>query len=197
MSLTGNSPEADGASTPKDNHLDPNRGSKALDAEGKKCRFDWKHGGYYCYMRGYDFFRAPKDLRELKPEIDLLDSIKTLVDKENITKRPPEDIKLVRDLIKLHRILENTRARRRLERWSLLIISLYLLCVLGIVLVTYFYGSLKIPDSVMIAILTSTSANIIGLGFIILRGHVHLLEDLQGENLDSPKRNTMDKDNRN
>ena len=148
-------------------------------------------------MGGYDFFRAPKDLRELKPEIDLLDSIKTLVDKENITQRPPEDIKLVRDLIKLHRILENTRARRRLERWSLLIISLYLLCVLGIVLATYFYESLKIPDSVMIAILTTTTANIIGLGFIILRGHFHLLEDLQGENRGSTKRNEKDKDNSN
>ena len=137
------------------------------------------------------FFREPEYKRELSRELDLLDNVRTLVDGKFIEKR--ENVDFVRELIRLHRILENTRARRRLEKWSLRVISWYLLCVLCIIFLTYGNCSwelmkplkLVIEDNVMIAILTTTTANIIGLGLIVLRGHFHLMGDISEKTVDS------------
>lgn len=75
----------------------------------------------------------------------------------------------------MHRVVENTSARQRLEKWSLRVIVWYLIIVCFIVFATYFNITerplLKIPNPIMIAILTTTTANIIGLGLIVLRGH--------------------------
>lgn len=87
-----------------------------------------------------------------------------------------ENIAKAKELAGLHRLVENTKARRRLEKWSLRIISWYLLVVLAIVLLNYtkissVVGVIYIPEPIMIAILTTTTVNIIGLGLIVLRGH--------------------------
>lgn len=153
-----------------------------------------KHGGYYIFHALADFFRRPKHQRALKEELDLIDCVKTLVDGKYIEAR---DLNYSKELIKLHRVLENTRARRRLEKWSLRVISCYLSCILLVILLSYFRvplngtdqkevrGILQIEPSAMIAILTTTTANIIGLGLIVLRGHFHLIEDTSEKNSDS------------
>jgi hypothetical protein len=154
-------------------------------------RFHWSHLGYHIRRVIYDFFSEPEYKRELSRELDLLDNVRTLVDGKFIEKR--ENVDFVRELIRLHRILENTRARRRLEKWSLRVISWYLLCVLCIIFLTYGDCSwelikplkLVIEDNVMIAILTTTTANIIGLGLIVLRGHFHLMGDISEKAADS------------
>lgn len=154
-------------------------------------RFHWSHLGYHIRRVSYDFFSEPEYKRELSRELDLLDNVRTLVDGKFIEKR--ENVDFVRELIRLHRILENTRARRRLEKWSLRVISWYLLCVLCIIFLTYGDCSwelikplkLVIEDNVMIAILTTTTANIIGLGLIVLRGHFHLMGDISEKAADS------------
>ena len=76
----------------------------------------------------------------------------------------------------MHRVIENTKARKRLETWSLKVIVVYLVIVLLLVLSNYLYtgwfdATMDIPENVMIAILTTTTVNIIGLGLIVLRGH--------------------------
>lgn len=75
--------------------------------------------------------------------------------------------------IKLHRIIENTSARKRLEKWAKRVIVLYLLVVLMLVVFDSIVENtwFEISDTVMITILSTTTVNIIGLGLIVLRGH--------------------------
>ena len=87
-----------------------------------------------------------------------------------------ENIEKSKELIRLHRVVENTKARRRLEKWSLKVISIYLFIVLAIVIlcynkIPYLRDVIYIDEKIMIAILTTTTVNIIGLGLIVLRGH--------------------------
>ena len=86
-------------------------------------------------------------------------------------------VNLISKLIRLHRIVENTRARRRLERWSLRVIGAYLLIVMAIVIANYINIDMNIfdvkinfdiPSEIMITILSTTTVNIIGLGLIVL-----------------------------
>lgn len=120
--------------------------------------------GITIFQRGY---------KEAKPELDPLEVVRRLLeDFEH-----EESINKSHRVVHIHRIIENTHARRRLEKWSLRVIATYLLIVLGIVVCTFaqipFLGLpfLDIPDNIMVAILTTTTANIIGLGLIVLRGH--------------------------
>lgn len=132
------------------------------------------HSGYFICHALKTFFRHP--LRKEKPDLDLLGVVRSSLDDfEN--KSHQENIQKSEGLIALHRTVENTHARRRLEKWSLRVIALYLLIVLLIVVATYANVPyldlpwLTIPNEIMIAILTTTTANIIGLGLIVLRGH--------------------------
>ena len=146
----------------------------------------------------YDFFSEPEYKRELSRELDLLDNVRTLVDGKFIEKR--ENVDFVRELIRLHRILENTRARRRLEKWSLRVISWYLLCVLCIIFLTYGDCSWELIKPHLRNYITLTKDamniikamfvisflyNIIGLGLIVLRGHFHLMGDISEKTADS------------
>lgn len=133
-----------------------------------------KHLGYYIYAQFTcivkDFFRNPYyDVR--KKELNILDTIQTLLDSETTD----ENISKCKDLSRLHRIVENTKARRGLEKWSLRVIASYLFIVLCIVVANYInidgLKFLNISDGVMITILSTTTINIIGLGLIVLRGH--------------------------
>jgi hypothetical protein len=135
------------------------------------------HGGYYVVHCLKIFFRNPFKVQ--KRDLDILAKVDVLLDAGNT----PENISMCKELIKQHRTIENTRARRRLERWSLWIIAIYLLIVLCVIVLSYSkcpfivkYG-LNIPESIMIAILTTTTVNIIGLGLIVLRGHFLAKED--------------------
>lgn len=128
------------------------------------------HLGYYIPYWGKFFFSRPFKQAK-KKDLDVLDKVGTLLDSETTN----ENIANCKELVNLHRIIENTRARRRLEKWSLRIIAVYLILVLFIVVTCYIrhekFHILNIPDTIMITILSTTTINIIGLGLIVLRGH--------------------------
>lgn len=131
------------------------------------------HLGYYIPHWVRFFFNRPFK-PEKKPDLNLLDKVSTLLDSDTTD----QNLEYCKELIHLHRIVENTRARRRLEKWSLRVIAAYLLTVLCIVLCNYattdfnlFGIRFDIPQAIMITILSTTTVNIIGLGLIVLRGH--------------------------
>lgn len=132
------------------------------------------HFGYFFPHMIKCFFSAPG--RKEKRELNVLDQVQILIESSTTH----ENIQKCQELTQLHRIIENTKARRRLEKWSLRVIAVYLFVVLLIVMSCYTnWGNMPllyviksdIPANIMIAILTTTTANIIGLGLIVLRGH--------------------------
>lgn len=140
-------------------------------------RIRWYHylihlGYYLTHLVGFFFERPFKP--ERKRDLDILDKVSTLLDSDTTDK----NLDYCKELIRLHRIVENTRARRRLEKWSLRVIAAYLLIVLCIVLCnyvtigfTFLDVRFEIPPTIMVTILSTTTVNIIGLGLIVLRGH--------------------------
>ena len=130
------------------------------------------HIGYYIpyWIR----FIFSKPFKETKKDLDILETVNTLLDSETTD----ENINKCKELTHLHRVIENTKARRRLEKWSLRVIALYLFVVLSIVVLCYSkipfvsgFVQINIPPNIMITILSTTTVNIIGLGLIVLRGH--------------------------
>lgn len=130
------------------------------------------HLGYYIpYWIGF-FFSAP--FKEKKKDINILDTVSSLLESETT----PENLDKCKELVHLHRIVENTKARRRLEKWSLRVIAIYLFIVLTIVICNYIavpllsgYMDIHVTEPIMITILSTTTVNIIGLGLIVLKGH--------------------------
>ena len=109
-----------------------------------------------------------------KKDLNLIDNIISLLD--SCPSNPPADvINKCRQFIELHRIMENTCARRRLERWATRVISSYLLIVLSLLIangiILFIYGKNLINDKIMITILSTTAINIIGLVIIVLKGY--------------------------
>lgn len=144
------------------------------------------HLGYYFYFGIKTFFSKP--FKEEKKDLRILDIVQTLLE----TGATDENIEQCKQLTHLHRIVENTRARRRLEKWSLRVIAVYLLVVLGIVIANYIYipalmvhPVMEIPVPVMITILSTTTVNIIGLGLIVLKGH--FLANESSDSIDKAK----------
>ena len=111
-------------------------------------------------------------------QIDILEEVKSLLE----TGKTEENIELCKKLTNVHRIIENTHARRRLEKKDFRIIKTYLIIV-GIIFLASYINidvttncflskvSFSVSDSVIKVLLTTTTANIIGLGLIVLRGH--------------------------
>lgn len=120
-----------------------------------------------------------------KPSTSKKENDLKLIEKVNLLLEMGDDDEETSSLIvkytKLHRVHENTKARRRLEKWASMVIVTYLIVVLFIVLLNYIsidYGdcwmnkvTMEIPDKIMFTILSTTTINIIGLGLIVLRGH--------------------------
>lgn len=139
------------------------------------------HAGYFIPHMFKCFFSPPG--RKEKREINVLEQVQILIE----SSATHENILKSQELTQLHRIIENTKARRRLEKWSLRVIAVYLFVVLLIVASCYtkwndtpiFYTiHSSIPANIMITILTTTTANIIGLGLIVLRGHFLAKENM-------------------
>lgn len=89
-------------------------------------------------------------------------------------------VNTTRELLKQHRTIEDTEARRRLEKWACRTIIIYLISVLVLVVLNglsrilwpdIFKAEGFISDAVMYVILSTTTINIIGLGVIVLQGH--------------------------
>lgn len=136
-----------------------------------------KHGAYKVYYNTKRFFTSPKPAKEL----NLLEQVSALLN--TVGDDPSEDvIEKCRHFIRLHRVTENTSARKRLERWAKRVIVFYLLTVLFLVIASAnpFFKIVDISDTVMITILSTTTVNIIGLGLIVLRGHFYQKEEASG-----------------
>lgn len=143
---------------------------------GEKESIRWYHyfihlGYYIPYWIGF-FFSAP--FKEKRKDINILDTVSSLLESETT----PENLDKCKELVHLHRIVENTKARRRLEKWSLRVIAIYLFIVLTIVVCNYIavpllsgYMDIHVTEPIMITILSTTTVNIIGLGLIVLKGH--------------------------
>ena len=148
------------------------------------------HLGFYVIDAVKQFFSSP--YKKEKRELNVLDSIQTLLESEPTG----ENINKCQELSKLHRMVENTKARRRLEKWSLRVIAWYLMIVLVIVVLCYtnikWLHILEIPWKIMGAVLTTTTVNIIGLGLIVLRGHF-LANNASNNMDDEDKRKEKDK----
>jgi hypothetical protein len=69
---------------------------------------------------------------------------------------------------KARRYALDTKLRVGLARWIQWLISIWLLLVMAVLVLSMFCG--RIESSVLIALLTTTTVNILGLPFIILKG---------------------------
>lgn len=156
------------------------------------------YGGYNLKKVVFEFFYGPSNAQN--KDLNFIEKIALLLEPGN-----PEDriIRKSEDLIRLHRVHENTKARKRLEKWASKVIVCYLIIVLCIVISNYMSisfppplsflnkFSMSIPEEIMITILSTTTVNIIGLGLIVLRGHFLSKDDTNEIN---KKQNTSESD---
>lgn len=157
---------------------------KIVDRQGvcEDNDISWKHFFYKIWYNFCELFRNPykkpqKDLNLLE-QVEILLASEGTID-ENLLQR-------CEHLIKLHRITENTNARKRLEKWTKSVIVSYLVIVgLVVALCTtkldfcvfgcHFYFVLS--DTVLVTILSTTTVNIIALALILMKGHFPHKED--------------------
>ena len=69
----------------------------------------------------------------------------------------------------LERYGQDTRFRRHLARWVMFIVPLWLLAVV-VIIVCSGIGWINIDKEVLITLLATTTANILGLAFVLLKG---------------------------
>ncbi|WP_380936297.1 hypothetical protein [Sphingobacterium bambusae] len=72
-----------------------------------------------------------------------------------------------REDLRDQRYENNTQLRKRLAFWALSIVSLWLTCV--ILILAYNSSKYRLSDNVLIALLTTTTANILGIIYIVLK----------------------------
>lgn len=157
-----------------------NSSESSKKAPGNTWSFYIRHGGYFLIMLIWRFACGPK--KSKTPT--LKDSQFKFIAERLISTLPDNDDGLItsttQKLLEQHRTIENTQARRRLERWACWTIVLYLASVFILIVLNGVsrvlwpdifteYGF--ISENVMYVILSTTTVNILGLGFIILKGH--------------------------
>lgn len=148
-------------------------------------KISWrKNGGYKIYYNLKRCFCSPLKSVRPKEDLNLISQVGILLQTDQSSNK--ETIDKCAQFIALHRHMENTSARKRLERWAKYVISIYLITVLFIILLEggLFNGiglGLNIGSQVTIVLLSTTTVNIIGLGLIVLRGHFYQKEFDQKE----------------
>lgn len=150
----------------------------------------------------YGFFRLKKNIiaffcgphKETR-DLNFLEKITLLLEPGDSS---DSTLQKCREFTHLHRLHENTKARKRLEKWASRLIVVYLFAVLITLFLNYtsitYTGifsfmnkvTISIPQGVIITILSTTTVNIIGLGFIMLRGHFLSKNDIDDINLNTP-----------
>lgn len=135
-----------------------------------------KHGGYKLYLTIKAFFfgleRPPKNKTKFSDIAESLISVLPHNQDKGILEASEK-------LLHLQRSLEDTYARRRLERWASRTISLYLIATFLLLILNGASMVLfpnKTPngfmsDTIMGVVLSTTTINVIGLGVIVLKGH--------------------------
>lgn len=129
-----------------------------------------KHIFYHIGHCILELFRSPN--KKEVSELSITDTMNTILNGNGTLEGNVDTLK---ELAKLHRITENTKARKRLEKWSSITIITYLVIVLVLVFFNYTTRNslnyVRIPNEIVIAILTTTTVNIISFMIIVLRGH--------------------------
>ena len=157
--------------------MEDNKISIADSIGAKQNKIPWKHGGFKIWCGIRSFFTDPN--RQIQKEPNILYAVETLINDNNVDEN---SIDICKKLVKLHRTMENTKARIRLEKWTKRVICIYLFIVFLLVLMCAI--KLKIcnytfilSDTILITILSTTTVNVIGLAFILMRGHFPHSED--------------------
>lgn len=94
-------------------------------------------------------------------------------DKSVIPRNAPETLEDVDDMTmreqRKNRFSQDTRYRRYLANWVMFIVPIWLICV---VLILFLSGIsvIKLDNEVLITLLATTTINILGLAFILLKG---------------------------
>ncbi len=141
-----------------------------------------EHFCYDCWIIAKRWVCGPKRGHRIHGQglRDRAESLAETVGMEDNSEKKESVVRTSMALLEAHRTVEDTHARRRLEAWARKVIICYLATVMALVVANgasriiwpeIFTDAGFISDSVMYAILTTTTANILGLGFIVLRGH--------------------------
>ena len=129
-----------------------------------------KHGGYSFFILIWEYFIGPR--RPKKPK-NKDSQFKFIAERliSTLTENPDQlTVDTTKRLLDQHRTIENTQARRRLERWACSAIVIYLVCVFMLLI---FNGAARVvwpqiftsdkplfSDSVLYVILSTTTVNI-------------------------------------
>lgn len=139
-----------------------------------------RKGGWLCNLRRWLISLLSKGLIELEKKDNPEFFIRSAQELIANNTQDAFILETSRKLLVQQRIMDDTKARRRLERWARNTILCYLIIVFVLVLLNgasmiIWDGVFKdhgfISDTVMTVILSTTTVNIIGLGVIVLRGH--------------------------
>lgn len=155
-------------------------GTESGDPKRFICRKE--HFVYDCWTIAKNWVFGPKRAHRIHGQgfRDRAESLAETIGMEDNSDKKESVVRTSMSLLEAHRTVEDTHARRRLEAWARKVIICYLTTVMALVVANgasrviwpdIFDESGFITDSVMYAILTTTTANILGLGFIVLRGH--------------------------
>ena len=122
-----------------------------------------------------DFFRGPHKPKNVHERFS--ETAESIIVQLSDRVDSPQMLEASRALLEQQRIQDNSHARRRLERWATRTISWYLIDVAVLVvsngIVSMFTHNHDgfISSGIMAGILSTTTINVIGLGFIVLKGH--------------------------
>lgn len=73
--------------------------------------------------------------------------------------------------LKAVRYISDTKDRKWLAKWAVWAVSVWLIVVLAILILNHCF--IRLSDSVLITLLGTTTLNVLGLTFIVLRGHFY------------------------
>lgn len=96
--------------------------------------------------------------------------------------------------LKLNRYSDTSKLRKHSAYWVMIVVSFWLFLVVGIVFLCGF-AVMNLEASVIIALLTTTTANILGLPLIILQGLYPKEKEMEKIDNEIEKLKDMDKDN--
>ena len=96
--------------------------------------------------------------------------------------------------LKLNRYSDTSKLRKHSAYWVMIVVSLWLFLVVGIVFLCGF-AVMNLEASVIIALLTTTTANILGLPLIILQGLYPKEKEMEKIDNEIKELKEQDKDN--
>lgn len=157
-------------------------GFNPFESDGdSKPKFQLRYGFFSLMTIIKDFFRGPYKPRNVHERFsETAESIIVQLSDKEVS---ADVLEASKALLEQQRIQDNSHARRRLEKWATRTISWYLIVVAALVvsngIVSMFTHNHDgfISSGIMAGILSTTTINVIGLGFIVLKGHFQHHED--------------------